>query len=198
MYTNYEAWGLYGQDRSLPHVLESYKGTDIVQWYGTIERQLNDKIRQAENNRNTVYTDKLRAFAKVWKNHELTGSVNREDVDALSSAAEMLKEDPWNQANYFSNLFTQLKRIIASVEELPMAAPEDMGGDVAANLPGGASSAGSTPPGFGPEDEVPGSEPDQGGQEAGGEEPPPQGDQGGAPPDVNQAVDDLVKQKSRG
>ena len=66
--------------------------------------------------RNDVYQDKLRAFARVWKSHELTGSVNREDVETLAAAAEMLKEDPWNQANYFSNLFTQLKRLIASVE----------------------------------------------------------------------------------
>jgi hypothetical protein len=153
-------------------LLEAYSGTSIVQWYGNIERQLSGLLDDAEKGRNWVYADKVREFLRVWRDNEITGSLNRETLDILKSASDMLAVDPWNLKNYFSNLRDQLRKLVASEEELP----RDM--DMNANDPmkgggGGGGGRGAPPmsPDFGPQDDAPG----EGGDAANGDLPPPEG-----------------------
>lgn len=101
-------------------LLESFRGVDIVAWQGKIERQLSQYVNENAEARNFVYADKLREFLKVWRDHTLTGSINVETVDLLEAAAAQLAVDPWRYQNYFSNLRDQLRKLKASVEELPV------------------------------------------------------------------------------
>jgi hypothetical protein len=150
-------------------LLEAYSGTSIVQWYGNIERQLSGLLDDAEKGRNWPYADKVREFLRVWRDNEITGSLNRETLDILKSASDMLAVDPWNLKNYFSNLRDQLRKLVASEEELP----RDL--DMNANDPmkggGGGGGRGAPPmnPEFGPQDEPPG------GDAGGADLPPPEG-----------------------
>lgn len=105
-----------------PPVCEAYQGQEIVAWHGRIERQLMDDIEEYEAARNPGYADKLRAFLQSWRQHQITGSINVETLDALLTAAEVLAVDPWKMQNYFSNLRDQLRKLKASVEELPVDA----------------------------------------------------------------------------
>jgi hypothetical protein len=136
-------------------VLEAFSGTSIVQWYGNIERQLTRMLEENEAARNFVYADKIRTFLKTWRENEITGSLNRDSIEILKSATEQLAVDPWNLGNYFSNLRDQLRKLLASEEQLPRVATEPsekMGG------PGGGAGLGSMPPltpEFGAEKEAP-------------------------------------------
>ena len=137
------------------YIPEAYAGTAIVQWYGNIERQLTRMLEENEAARNFVYADKIRTFLKTWREHEITGSLNRDSIEILKGATEQLAVDPWNHGNYFSNLRDQLRKLLASEEQLPRVAgePNDkMGG------PGGGAGGGSLPPltpEFGGEKEAP-------------------------------------------
>jgi len=138
------------------YVAEAFDGTKIVQWYGNIERQLTRMLEENEAARNFVYADKLRTFLKTWRENEITGSMNRETLQILKATTEQLAVEPWNLGNYFSNLRDQVRKLIASEEQLPRVATEPgdkMGG------PGGGAGRGSMPPlspEFGPEGEAPG------------------------------------------
>ncbi len=126
-----------------PILLEFYRGVDIVSWQGKIERQLQKYVDEAVESRNHVYADKLREFLKTWRAHQLTGSINVETINALETATAQVAVDPWKYQDYFGNLRDQLRRLKASVEELPMndvVPPEERG-------PG----AGAPPDDFGPE-----------------------------------------------
>lgn len=161
---SYEDWGLISSQ--IPRLLEAYSGVAVVQWYGNIERQVLEKIEDAEQNRNFPYADKLRQFLKIWRENELTGSINREPIEALKAATDILAADDWNLQNYFSNLSSQLRKLIASVEELPAFNDEEP------PMPAGRGAAGSPPPEFGPEKDGPTMGPD-------GEPDPATGDTGG-------------------
>jgi hypothetical protein len=169
-YHDYESMGrqLDFTQRS-PALLEAYSGTSIVQWYGNIERQLGGLLDDAEKGRNWAYADKVREFLRIWRDNEITGSLNRETLDILKSAADVLAVDSWNLKNYYSNLRDQLRKLIASEEELP----RDM--DMNANDPmkggGGGGGRGAPPmnPEFGPQDDAPGQGPDD------ADLPPPEG-----------------------
>lgn len=164
-YHSYEDWGA-ARDSSL-YLPEAYEGTAIVQWYGNIERQLSRMLEENEASRNFVYADKLRQFIKTWRENEITGSLNRDVLMILKTATEQLAVDTWNLGNYFSNLRDQLRKLIASEEQLPRVDAEpnnQMAG------PGASAPRSSTPPltpEFGAEKEPPGMEPEN----AGGEPP---------------------------
>lgn len=181
---SHEDWGVrpYDQDAAL---LEGYSGTQIVQWQGNIERQLLGKIEQAEDNRNTVYADKLREFLKIWREHEITGSINVEDLQPLLSASKVLAVDPWNLGNYFSNLRDQLRKLIAAAEQLPAMGPE-------APTPPGRGAPSAPPSSFGPEETPPTMGAD------GEPEPPAEGETGGPMDDfdMDSAVKDTIKSKT--
>ena len=141
------------------YIPEAYSGQNIVQWYGNIERQLTRMLEENEASRNFVYADKLRQFIKTWRENEVTGSLNRDTLQILKTATEQLAVDSWNLANYFSNLRDQLRKLLASEEELPRGGDEldsKMGG------PGGGAGGGSLPPmspDFGPDKNMPGGAP---------------------------------------
>ena len=149
---DYESLADYDSNR---WVVEAYAGTAIVQWAGNIERQLTRMLEENEASRNFVYADKIRTFLKTWRANEITGSLNRDSIQILSAATEQLAVDPWNHGNYFSNLRDQLRKLLASEEQLPRVATEPdekMGG------PGGGAGMGSMPPltpEFGAEKEAP-------------------------------------------
>ena len=141
---------------------EAYTGTGIVQWYGNIERQLTRMLEENEASRNFVYADKLRQFIKTWRENEVTGSLNRDTLQILKTATEQLAVDSWNLANYFSNLRDQLRKLLASEEELPRGGDElddKMGGPGGGGgMGGGMGGLPPMSPEFGPEKEMPGGE----------------------------------------
>ena len=125
-----------------------------------------------EASRNFVYTDKLRAFQKIWRENEITGSLNRETLNALKTACDVLAVDSWTLANYFSNLRDQLRKLIASEEALPRV-------DMEQNMPNrgpGAGAGGTSMPPLSPE-----FGPGKGGPAGPGGKPPGGKPPGGAP-----------------
>lgn len=175
---DYESMGRIRFDNREPELLETYSGTSIVQWHGKIERQLVNMLADAEKGRNFPYADKIREFLKIWRSNEISGSINRETLETLKSASDMLSVDTWNLASYFSSLRDQLRVLIASEEELPR------GVDMNQNDPfAGAGGGGGAPPmspAFGPEEEAPPGEEEMPPGGGGGEVPPP-GAEGGEP-----------------
>jgi len=153
MLHDYESLGWKDANRARPELLEAYKGTDIVQWYGNIERQLQGFVTDADQSNNQPYATKLDTFLnKVWRPNEITGSMNRETLDSLLSGATVLAVDSWTYQNYFSNLRDQLRKLIASEEELPRGMGDE-------NEPMAGTSRGGGPPlnpEFGPEAGAPG------------------------------------------
>ena len=140
---------------------ELYSGQEVVAWQGRIERQLIKHIEEYEAARNPGYADKLRSYLQIWRQHQLTGSLNIETIDALSAATEVLGVDPWKLQTYFSNLRDNLRRLKASVEELPLDV-QSSGGDEGMGPPmgGGGGMGGEPPPapGEGAAEEPPGEE----------------------------------------
>lgn len=162
---DYQSWGEAGARIACeqPPILEFFKGTQVVRWWGMIERQVKDKIDKYEATNNPAYADKLRAFLQVWQDNPLTGSINVEDVNALFSAASVEAADPWSEGNYFSNLRDSLNVLKASEEELPRAGemPKDsmLGGGGQGAMFGPEKEPGSLggpPPPPGPETPAPG------------------------------------------
>jgi hypothetical protein len=151
---DYESYGMLNLSLYDPIILEAYSGTAIVQWFGNIERQLGRLLDDAEKGKNWPYADKVREFLRIWRSNEITGSLNRETIEILKSASDVLAVDSWNLKNYFSNLRDQLRKLIASEEELP----RDM--DMNANDPmkgmGGGRGAPPMNPEFGPQGGIPG------------------------------------------
>src|ERR1051326_5418866 len=154
---SYEDWGV---QRPQPRCvrLESFKGEDIVAWWGNIERQLQRMLEENEASRNFPYADKIREFLRIWREHAATGSINRESLEVVQAAADILAVDTWNQSNYFSNLRDRVRVLIASEEALPRVEPE-AGAEGAGIGPGGAGTPGGglppVTPEFGPEEEPP-------------------------------------------
>lgn len=155
-----------------PILSETYTGTSIVQWHGKIEGQLENMLADAEKGRNFPYADKLREFLRIWRANEITGSINRETLDALKSASEILAVDNWDLKTYFRSLRDNLRVLVASEEQLP----RDV--DMSQNDPMAGGGAGGPPmsPAFGPQEKPPGGGPPGG---EGGEVPP--GGEEGAP-----------------
>jgi len=112
-------WASSNQREILPDIFESFVGTQIVEWYGNIERQIQQMIQQAEGSRNWPYVDKLRQFLTTWRENQLDGSINLEVIKPLETATGQLAVDTWKFQNYFSNLRDQLRKLIASEQELP-------------------------------------------------------------------------------
>jgi hypothetical protein len=180
---DYESLGYINWHRVRPELLETYSGTSIVAWHGKIEGQLKNLLNDAEKGRNYPYADKIREFLKIWRANEITGSINREILETLKAAADMLSVDNWNLSSYFSSLRDALKVLLASEEELPRDADMNQNDPYA----GGGGGGGGPPmsPSFGPEGE-PGGGMEGGGGGAGGAgggapgEIPAEGEQGPA------------------
>ena len=196
-FSDYESMGYLDLGLRQPELMESYAGTSIVKWQGNIERQLVNLLNDAEKGRNYPYADKLREFIKIWRANEITGSINRETLEILKSATDILSVDQWNLAAYFSSLRDQIKVLVASEEQLPRGT-EEPGNEPMAGMGGGGGGppmapefgAGKEPPeeGGGGGAGMPGEAGAPGGPEGeaapgepGGGEPGPGGEPGGAP-----------------
>ena len=176
---DYETLAFIRFDNREPCLIETYQGTAIVQWHGKIERQLVNMLADAEKGRNFTYADKVREFLKIWRSNEITGSINRETLETLKSAADMLSVDTWNLASYFSSLRDQLRVLVASEEELPRGVDMNQNDPFAGmSGPGGGAGAPPMAPAFGPDEEPP----KEGAPAPGAEgEVPPPGTEGGEP-----------------
>lgn len=172
---DYETMGYLNWKLKQPETLhEAFSGTAIVAWSGKIERQLVNMLGEAEKGRNYTYADKIREFLKIWRANEITGSLNRETLEILKSACDILSVDQWDMATYFGSLRDQLRVLISSEEQLPRGM-EEPGNEPMA---GGGGGAGGPPmsPAFGPEgDEAAPGGPGGGGGAGGGGMPPPEG-----------------------
>jgi len=189
-FASYEDWGLSFDPNPLPPVLEALRGDKIVGWYGDIERQLLSKIAKSEQNRNHAYSDKLRAFLQTWRDNEITGSINREQVDVLKAASNQLAADSWTYQNYFQNLRDSLREIIANVEQLP--SPGEQNEPMAPPPSGGGGM--SPPSDFGPEGEPGQTNPGENDMEQKEEETAP--NQAGQPSSkLDQDVEATLQQK---
>jgi len=118
-FQGYEDWGRF-EHPSDCELLEAYSGVSAVSWYGSIERQLVGMEASYKSARNDNYATKIHTFLQTWRDNEITCSINRETIEVLKSATEQLAVDPWRLANYFSNLRDQLRKLLASMEELPL------------------------------------------------------------------------------
>jgi hypothetical protein len=153
-YHDYESLGtLRTLENVLPPLLEAFSGQAIVSWYGTIENQLQQKLDDQEAARNFENADRIRAFLNTWRDNEITGSINIDELEPLKAAAEQQSSAKWPLRNYFSSLLNQLRRLIASEEELPRGIDTNQLDPMAGGLGRGAP---PMSPDFGPEEDAPG------------------------------------------
>jgi hypothetical protein len=186
---DYESYGTLDLNRLSPVLLEQYSGAAVVGWHGKIERQLVNALDDAEKGRNYVYADKVREFLRIWRQNEITGSVNRETLETLKAAADVLAVDNWNLQSYFSSLRDQLRILVASEEELPRGTDMNQN-EPSAGMPSMGGGAPPMSPEFGPEKDMPGE-----GTE--GEPPPPPGQEGGgAPGEGGPGAEDMTEPPS--
>jgi len=171
---DYESMGFIDFSVNRPPLCESFAGTAIVRWQGKIEGQLVNLLNDAEKGKNYVYADKLREFIKIWRANEITGSINRETLEILKSATDILAVDQWEMNGYFRSLRDQLKVLIASEEQLPRGMEEPGNDPMAGGHGGGGGGAPPMSPSFGAQEKPPG-----GGGGMGG--PGELGDLGGGP-----------------
>lgn len=157
---------------------EAYRAADMVTWYGRIERQIADMLDAARDDNNEQSIDFLRTIHGKWVDHPIDANMNIEDLEALETAVAWPAKLEWQHKNYFSVLKDQLRRVIASTQELPTVpgggGKEDRGGPTA------SASASATPP---EELEAPN-------QQFGAEETPGEGEQ---PPEESE--DDAEAQR---
>lgn len=118
-FTDYESLGYFNHPQEA-ELLEAYSGTSVVAWFGNIERQLIGMEEQYKLAKNTEYADKIHTFLQTWRDNPIGGSMNVETLQVLEAAAAQNAVDPWKLGNYFSNLRDQLRKLIASQEELPL------------------------------------------------------------------------------
>lgn len=121
---DYESMGHFQDPQEAVHLHEAYAGTDIVAWHGNIERQLIGMETDYRNLKNHAYADKIHTFLQTWRDNPITGSMNIETLEILMNSAAQNAVDPWKLSNYFSNLRDQLRKLIASQEELPVGGAE--------------------------------------------------------------------------
>jgi hypothetical protein len=171
---DYESFGNVDFNRHTAVILETFSGTEIIKWHGRITDQLVKMTEEAEKGRNFPYADKVREFLKTWRANEITGSINRETLEVLKAAADMLAVDSWNFRSYFHSLATQLKVLIGSEEQLPRDVDMNQN-DPSAGMGGGGGGAPMSPS-FGPE-----GKPGEGGAPGGPDGMPPGGPEGGQP-----------------
>jgi len=187
---DYESLGQVNFNRRKAVLIEAFSGIEVIRWHGRITDQLVNMLEDAEKSRNFVYADKLRKFLEVWRANELTGSINRETLEVLKAAADLLGVDNWNLRTYFSSLATQLKVLIGSEEMLPRDTDMDQNEPFAGT---GGAGRGAPPmsPSFGPEGKLGGAPgagaPPKPGEEGGGSEGAPTPGPGAPPsPEENE------------
>jgi hypothetical protein len=117
-FSDYEDVG-YLSLKPFPKIAEAFRGSDIVVWHGTIERQLVDLVEKYRSEKNTPDASKVDQFLQTWRAHKITGSLNIDEIIPLETASAQLAVDVWKSATYFGSLRDRLRQIIASEQELP-------------------------------------------------------------------------------
>ena len=177
-----------------PIILEAYRGTAVVEWWGRIERQLVDMVNRFETTRDLESKAKAETMLGIWRKNQITGSVNIETVNTLLSASEVLSVDKWNQSNYFAALRDSLRKLVAGQEELP---PLEQVDKPRGGPGGGGGGAPNQPIEPGPEPEPPeGSEGGPAAQDF-GPEPTPGGevDAEGKPVEEPESEDERAEER---
>ncbi len=175
-FTDYESLGTVSFTNAMPPVMEAFRGSDIVDWYGRIEQSLINLLNDAEKANNHTYSDRLRAYLETWREFPIDGSLNRETIEALIAATKQWARENWDLQSYFLSLQTRLRQLVASEEELPRDIDMDQNAGALAGGRGGGGGMPPMSPSFGPQ----GEEPDMGGE--GGEAGMPgMGGEPGAP-----------------
>ena len=124
---SYEDIAALEESLNKEYVVEGWRGTDLVKWQSRLLMQMQDMVDKYSKVKNQEYVDKLQSIIKTWKDNQITGSVNVEDVKILQAAAGQLAADDWKLQKYFRNVETNLRAIIASEEELPRVPEENPG-----------------------------------------------------------------------
>lgn len=169
-----------------PPVLEAFRGTQIVEWWGRIERQLVEMVNKFETTRDFESKAKAQTALDIWRRNQISGSINVETINALLSNAETLAVDKWNQSNYFAALRDSLRKLMAGQEELPPMPAEAGGGP----RRGGGGGAPNKPIEGGPDENPEDGEPEPS-QDFGPEPEPEQDvDQAGKPVEDEPAPDE--------
>ncbi len=170
-------------------LLETISGPAIVSWYSMIEDFLQRKLDDQEAARNHENADRLRAFLNTWRENELTGSVNVDDLKPLKAAAEQQAAVKSPLRPIFSSLLRNLRKLVADEEALPRGIDQNAVDPMSAGLGRGAP---PMSPDFGPEEEPP---PGMGGEG----EMPPEGMEGapgagleGTPPEGGMGADKVM------
>ncbi len=167
---DYESMGaIQGIESAQVPILETISGPAIVSWYSMIEDFLQRKLDDQEAARNHENADRLRAFLNTWRDNELTGSVNIDDLKPLKAAAEQQAAVKSPLRPIFSSLLRNLRKLVADEEALPRGIDQNAVDPMSAGLGRGAP---PMSPDFGPEGEMP---PGMGGEEG---EMPPEGAEG--------------------
>lgn len=150
---DYESMGTVGPLEVLePPLLEAFRGSDIVGWYSMIEDQLQRMLDDQEASRNFENADRIRSFLNTWRDNEITGSMNIDEIKPLKAAAEQQAAVKWPLRNYFSSLRGKLRKLEATEVELPRGIDTDQVDPMAGGLGAGAP---PMSPDFGPEEEAP-------------------------------------------
>ncbi len=175
-FTDYESLGTVSFTNATPPVMEAFRGSDIVDWYGRIEQSLINLLNDADKANNHTYADRLRAYLETWREFPIDGSLNRETIEALIAATKQWARENWDLQSYFLSLQTRLRQLVASEEELPRDIDMDQNAGALAGGRGGGGGMPPMSPSFGPQ----GDEPDMDGE--GGEAGMPgMGGEPGAP-----------------
>lgn len=179
---DYESLGAIPPVESLEvPVLESLSGSQVVSWYTMIEDFLQKQLDNQEAARNRENADRLRAFLNTWRDNELTGSINIDDLKVLKAATEQAAAVKSSLRTIFTSLLRNLRKLIADEEQLPRGVDTDAVNPMAGGLGRGAP---PMSPDFGPEQGMPGmpgeegTEPGAEGTEEGGQIPEPGQDTG--------------------
>ena len=177
---SFEAWHFISVtgDPVVP-LCEAFRGQDIVTWYGSIERQIQAMVDKYRNNKQFEDAAKAEQFLITWRRHQITGSINRGPIEALEAAAAQMAVDKWKSQNYFGALRDQLRKLVASEEELPRMPDASVANMPPSGMPGPTGAFGGTelePSASNPAGEAP---PEEKGGPAGG---PPGGPAGAVPP----------------
>lgn len=120
---------------------EAYRAADMVTWYGRIERQITDMLDAARDDNNVQSIDFLNTVRGKWLDHPIDANMNIEDLEALETAVSWPAKIEWQHKKYFSVLKDQLRRVLASTQELPTV-PMDQGKG-GKGQPGGARASAS-------------------------------------------------------
>lgn len=163
MIYNFEDIAFRQQKEKGKQLSEIYRGADMSDWWGGIQRVLKQKMDEyGQKEGKEREMRELATFKQIWDANPIGGSVSKNTLRLLASTAnQAAAHEDVDCADFFGRLRDSLNRVIASKEELP-AIPSFTGRDTggsAKHLPKGNFAAQKEPPtpsGLNKPDEKPG------------------------------------------